>query len=156
MNIENKIQDIVNQWVGDSDKFLVELKITVGKVGVYVDKLEGITIEECMKLSRLISSELEESGVFESRELIVSSPGTTEPFLVPEQFRKNIGREIQVTRKDGTIASGKLTGLENESLNLTEHKTVKVNKKKKIEEYHMTIPMEDVNEAKLVMNFKFK
>jgi ribosome maturation factor RimP len=156
MNIESKIQDIANQWIGDSDKFLVELKITAGKVGVFVDKPDGITIEECMKLSRMISRELEEDGVFESRELVVSSPGIMEPFQVPQQFSKNIGREIQVTRNDGTVSSGKLTRIEDDKLMLTEEKTIKVNKKKKIEENHMTIPMSEVNEAKLVMNFKSK
>ena len=54
---------------------------------------EGVTIEECAKVSRIIESGLDRE--IEDFELEVSSPGLNSPFKVLPQYFKNIGKECR-------------------------------------------------------------
>ncbi|MFM7767519.1 MAG: ribosome maturation factor RimP [Bacteroidota bacterium] len=80
-----KISSLVQEWIGSSDRFLVEVKSSPSKVTVYIDKPTGITLQECAELSRLITDTLEPEGVWETHEVEVSSPGMDQPLRVYQQ-----------------------------------------------------------------------
>lgn len=77
---------------------------------VFIDTDEGITIEKCIKINRLLYKTIEEAKLFEEGDfsLEVSSPGVGEPILLQRQYRKNIGRFLLVQKLDGTQFEGKL------------------------------------------------
>lgn len=84
-------------------------------VEVYADTDAGITIEECARLTRQILAEIELSA--EAQEIFgnnfrleISSPGVSRPLSLPRQYRKNIGRRLQVRyeAEDATLQT--LTG----------------------------------------------
>ena len=101
------VKDIVLSAIGNTAIFVVDVKVDyANKISVEVDKPEGITIEECVMISRAIESGL--SRETEDFELEVSSPGLTEPFKVMEQYRKNCGRTVHVVKRDGQKISGLL------------------------------------------------
>jgi ribosome maturation factor RimP len=79
-----------------------------------VDKPEGITIEECVTISRAI--ELGLNRETEDFELEVSSPGLTEPFKVMEQYHKNCGRQVDVVKRDGQKITGILQQMDDEGI----------------------------------------
>jgi len=109
------VKDIVLSVTGDSAIFLVDVKVGKGnKISVEVDKPEGITIEECVKISRAIESGLNRET--EDFELEVSSPGLNEPFKVMEQYRKNCGRHVDVVKRDGQKISGVLQQTDNDGI----------------------------------------
>ncbi|MEZ5067982.1 MAG: hypothetical protein R2847_05590 [Bacteroidia bacterium] len=76
------INQHITDYIQDKDIFLVESKITPGKVLVSVDKTSGITIDECAALSRHLYQSLESTGIFEKHELEVGSPGMDQPLKV--------------------------------------------------------------------------
>ena len=101
------VKNIVLSVIGDSAIFVVDVKVAGGnKISVEVDKPEGITIEECVRISRAIESGLNRET--EDFDLEVSSPGLNEPFKVMEQYRKNCGRHVDVVKRDGKKISGLL------------------------------------------------
>jgi len=101
------VKDIVLSVTGDSAIFVVDVKVAGGnKIFVEVDNPKGITIEECVRISRAIESGLNRET--EDFELEVSSPGLNEPFKVIEQYRKNCGRHVDVVKHDGQKISGLL------------------------------------------------
>jgi len=101
------VKNIVLSVIGDSAIFVVDVKVAGGnKISVEVDKPEGITIEECVRISRAIESGLNRET--EDFDLEVSSPGLNEPFKVMEQYRKNCGRYVDVVKRDGKKISGLL------------------------------------------------
>lgn len=66
-------------------------------VRAYVDTVEGITLDECARLSRLLESELERSGVVPERYVLeVSSPGIDRPLTRRAHYERFVGRKIDV------------------------------------------------------------
>lgn len=87
--------------------FLVDIRLDRNSgIRVEVDRETGLSINDCVKISRQLESRLDRDK--EDFALEVSSPGLDSPFKVMEQYRKNIGMEVKVTRKDGTILEGGL------------------------------------------------
>lgn len=103
---KNKIETIVNEHVEGTDKFLVDITVSsANAVDVYVDGDNGISIKECVKISRLIESAFDRE--VEDYELRVSSAGLTRPFKLLRQYKKYIDREIEVV----TIGDKKVKGI---------------------------------------------
>ncbi len=118
------IEDFVNaQLKGSEDVFLVEVKVLPGNnIKVFLDADNGITIDKCIKINRALYNQIEESDVFPNGDfsLEVSSPGVDEPLKLHRQYKKNIGRTIEVAMEDGTKKEGKLTGVNDEEIIIEE------------------------------------
>lgn len=104
---EKYIKTLAQQKIGGTPLFLVDVKIKpVNKIEVFIDSPSHITVDECVSLSRFIESNLDRE--VEDFELTVSSPGLDQPFKVMDQYRKYIGKEVSVLKKDGIKIIGKL------------------------------------------------
>ena len=111
------ISSLVDAGLKDTELFLVEAEVRKGNhIRVYIDSLEGVTVEECAKVSRIIESGLDRE--IEDFDLEVSSPGLDAPFKVLSQYFKNIGRDVEVTRNDGNKLSGKLLSTDKQGIML--------------------------------------
>jgi len=109
------VKNIVLSVTGNTAIFLVDIKVDyANKISVEVDKPEGITIEECVMISRAIESGLNRET--EDFELEVSSPGLTEPFKIMEQYRKNCGRNVHVVNCNGQKITGLLKHVDDEGI----------------------------------------
>jgi ribosome maturation factor RimP len=104
---KQKIEGLVEEYVKDTDLFLVAVKVSnSNRIIVLADKNEGITIDECAALHRHIESELDRE--VEDFELQVSSPGLDMPFGVIQQYYKNEGKKVEVTDLEGSKYFGKI------------------------------------------------
>lgn len=102
-----KIKEILSCKIAGTGIFLVEVIVRPGNlISIYLDKPEGITMDECSEINRYLNSNLDRDD--EDYELEVSSPGLGTPFKVREQYIKNIGKEIEVILKNGKKLEGKL------------------------------------------------
>jgi ribosome maturation factor RimP len=120
-----QINSIIEAGLKETDIFLVETEIRPGNhIRVFIDSPEGVTIEECAKVSRLIESGLDRE--IEDFDLEVSSPGLNAPLKVLPQYMKNLGREVDVIRNDGSKVSGKLRKVQKKGveLEITENKNI--------------------------------
>lgn len=101
------IRKILDNELNKRDLYLIDLTISKNnKINVYVDSFNGVTIEECVEISRAIESQLNRDE--EDYDLEVSSPGLNKPFKLPFQYKKNIGRVIEVITTSGEKLKGKL------------------------------------------------
>jgi ribosome maturation factor RimP len=107
-----QIEEMVETVLGDDNSyFLVDVKIKpTNNVKVYLDGDKGITIEKCVQVNRALYKKMEETGLFPDGDfsLEVSSPGLDEPLKLIRQYRKNVGRRVEVQLLDGTLREGKL------------------------------------------------
>jgi ribosome maturation factor RimP len=104
MIAKEKIQNLVEEVLSD-DQFIVD--ITVGaanQISVSVDSDAGISIGECVQISRHIENSLDRET--EDFSLEVSSPGLSLPLKVVRQYLKNIGREVEVVTTEGEKQKG--------------------------------------------------
>jgi ribosome maturation factor RimP len=154
MIAKNKIEAIVNEWVGSSDRFLVEVKTSPSKVTVFIDKPTGIALDECSALNKYITAQLDPEGVWETHELEVSSPGMDQPLKVYQQYLRRIGREIKVVTTQGIEHKGLLKSANETKFELQEITSRKENKKKILTEVNHHFSYSQIKETKLVLSFK--
>ncbi len=115
-SIRNIIGEILSE---EPAYFLVDLRIKpTNNVKVFLDGDSGITIEKCVQVNRKLYRRLEEAGFFPDGDfsLEVSSAGLDEPLKLFRQYKKNIGRLVEVQLQDGTLKEGQLTDVNEEGI----------------------------------------
>lgn len=66
-------------------------------VRIYIDREEGVSLEDCEKVSRQVSSVMDVEDPIDSEyTLEVSSPGMDRPLYTLEQYARYIGEQINV------------------------------------------------------------
>ena len=109
------ITELIAQHIEGSDVFLVEVVVKSGNaIRVHVDSPDGISIDECVKISRLVNESLDRD--VEDYSLEVSSPGLGGSFRVKQQYEKHVGRDIEVLYTDGIKVKGKLISVEEKGI----------------------------------------
>ena len=91
--------------------FLVSIKIKpTNNYKVYIDADSGLGIEKCTRINRALYRQIEETGLHPDGNfsLEVSSPGVEEPLKLLRQYKKNVGRSVEITLNDGMKKEGKL------------------------------------------------
>ena len=129
MILTENIVQLVNQLIEGSELFLVDAVVKPGnKISVFIDKLEGVTIDECANLSRTFEQNLDRE--IEDYELEVSSPGLTQPFKVKQQYFKNVGKEVEVILKSGEKLAAKLINMNDNEILVAYSKKIKKRRQK--------------------------
>jgi len=126
-----KIEEFVKQLIAKTDGlFLIEVKSAPGnKITVLLDGDKGVTIENCTAVNKALYKFIEETQLFGENNfsLEVSSFGVDRPLVLLRQYKKNIGRTIEVVLTDGEKLEGKLLDANEEHI-IIEQKTGKGNK----------------------------
>lgn len=100
--IENYIFDLAQPIAEEHDLELVDTEYQKeGQdwiVRIFVDKPEGVTLDDCQEISQEVSARLDiESPIEKSYILEVSSPGLDRPLKEKGDFEKHIGHLIDVS-----------------------------------------------------------
>ena len=104
---QNIIEHLLEGILAGKDIFLVSVKVdNNNKILVHIDTTEGISIDECIRVSRELEEKLDRDR--EDFALEVSSPGLDSPFSVIEQYQKNVGKKISLVKTDGEKLEGVL------------------------------------------------
>ena len=111
-----RIEALIEGLIAETkDVFLVGVKIKpTNNIKVFLDADNGLSIEKCTKINRAMYRVIEEEGWYPDGNfsLEVSSPGVDEPLKLLRQYKKNIGRKVEVTLADDAKTEGKLIGAE--------------------------------------------
>lgn len=126
-----KIEQFVKNFIEEKKElFLVEVKIAPGnKVTVLLDGDKGITIDDCTAINKALYKYIEDNQIFGTKNfsLEVSSFGVDRPLQLLRQYKKNIGRNVEVVMNDGTKTEGTLADVSENEIKI-EQKTGKGNK----------------------------
>ncbi len=158
MQEQKQIENILQKYL-EPTEFVVELKVSndsgMGKVAIFLDSDEGISIDRCGEVSRALGEELELSDVMAGKYLLeVSSPGVGEPIKLPRQYNKNLGRDIYVLLNDGTELSGKLVSNNENQIGIQEIEMKGNKKEKSYSAETRTVLFDKINKAKVLISFK--
>ncbi|MHB8260140.1 MAG: ribosome assembly cofactor RimP [Bacteroidia bacterium] len=151
---EQTIQKLVEDKINGTSVFLVQVKVKpTNKIEIFVDEPNHISIETCKNISKHIEANLNRDE--EDFELMVSSPGTDEPFRVLAQYQKYIGKQVSVLITDGNKIIGSLTNATNDNI-ILETKTTerkKIGKGRQTIVENLTITLNKIKETKLILPF---
>ena len=98
MKFKENIQKLLAEALSlQPDLFLIDLHIDdQSRVHVVLDGDNGVSLEQCIKVSRHIEHQLDRE--VHDFSLEVSSAGATHPLKMVRQYKKNIGRKRQGLR----------------------------------------------------------
>ena len=119
-----QIIEIINEKLEADNYFLVSADVKPSnQIMVFIDGDNGVPIEYCVQISRLIENSFDREA--EDFSIEVSSAGIGQPFKVPRQYRKNIGRQVEVLTPDSQKITGILTDANDTDFVVKEEKMVK-------------------------------
>ena len=151
---KNTVKDLLeNALIERTDLFLLDMSITDdNKVNIVIDGDRGVSVEDCMFISRAIEHNLDREEIDFALE--VASAGATSPIVNKRQYSKNIGRNLEVKTASGKIEAI-LKGVSDEGISLE----WKVREPKPIGKGKVTVKKEaviaysDIVEAKVMIKF---
>lgn len=107
MITKEHILNLAAEHLKGTDVFVTGIKISSdNSIHLYIDGDKGVTIDNCVALSRAIESKLDREK--EDFALDVSSHGATTPLAMPRQYPKHVGRNFEIKLLDGSKAEGTL------------------------------------------------
>ncbi len=159
--VRHKIEEWLNPLLSEKKLFLVDIKFPMGRqIDVYIDSDTGVQISECAEISRFLEKNFDGSGLVPGNYILeVSSPGMDNPLKIPRQYKRRIGKTLDVIKTDGTQIAGQLLEADDEKIKLKEvaERTKTKNQKLKIKELsdvrEFEIPYNEIKSA--VIQFKF-
>jgi ribosome maturation factor RimP len=148
------VKDLLeNALIERTDLFLLDMSITDdNKVKIVIDGDKGVSVEDCMFISRAIEHNLDREEIDFALE--VASAGATSPFVNKRQYNKNIGRNLEVKTASDKIEAI-LKGVSDEGISLE----WKVREPKPVGKGKVTVKKEaviaysDIVEAKVMIKF---
>ena len=154
MITKEHILSLANAHLNNSNIYVTGLKIgSDNQINLFIDGDEGVTIKDCVALSRAIEGNLDRNK--EDYALDVSSHGATTPLAMPRQYPKHIGRTLEIKLIDGTKVEGELVACSEEEIRL-EHSTREnkpVGKGKITVVRQQTIKYSDIKESKIKLKY---
>lgn len=119
MEFRKRVEELLSDFLQErQDLFLIDLKISAADdVTVILDGDNGVSLQDCLDASRAIEFNMDREE--HDFSLQVMSAGLSEPLATPRQFRKNMGRTLDILLNDNTKVEGELSGVEEDKINLT-------------------------------------
>ncbi|WP_034259648.1 ribosome assembly cofactor RimP [Altibacter lentus] len=134
--------------------FLIDYSISeANHIRVILDGDKGVSVEDCIAVSREIEHNLDREEVDFSLE--VMSAGVSEPLKLPRQYKKNVGRTLKLRTKDDNAFEGTLVSATEEAITLQwkAREPKPVGKGKVTVQKETVLPYKDIAEAKVMITF---
>ena len=139
---KQQLQTWIEEYLNGTEYELVTLEISAeNDILVEVDRLEGVDVDFCAELNRVIVESIKskvESGEWPDIDysLEVGSVSLTAPFKTKMQFQKNLGHDVEVmvsTKGQSTKYKGQLVSVDEETFSVDVAEKVAVEGKKRKE-----------------------
>ena len=101
-DLESKIKGIANNVLSINQRIVnVSSNIDTGYVRIVLDGEKNISLRDTTKMTKLLKKSSDFINLFpKGYRLEVTSPGLDSSIMFPFQFKKHIGRKINITLKD--------------------------------------------------------
>jgi ribosome maturation factor RimP len=142
------IKSLIEDRIEGTSCFVVDIKVdTSNNIVVELDNDKGISIDDCISVSRAIEHNLDREA--EDFSLQVTSPGADKPLKVWRQYVKNLGRSVEVTLLDGKVETGKMISVTDDGITL---ESIPVKPKAPITK--IEISKDQIKQTKIILSFK--
>lgn len=154
MITKEHILALAEEHLKTTDKFVTRCTVSPGNhIELLIDGDTAVQISECVELSRFIEKSLDREK--EDFSLEVSSHGATNPLVNVRQYKKHIGKTLEVKLLDGNKEEGELSEIEESGIvikfKVRENKPI--GKGKITVEKTQNIPFNQIKETKIKLKF---
>lgn len=152
--LKEKVKLLLEQGLAE-DPSLFLIDFTMGadnSIHVVIDGDHGVTVKDCMNISRAIEHNLDRDEYDFALE--VASAGATAPLVMPRQYKKNVGRKLEVQTEEERF-EGTLTAAEEDHIVLEwkAREPKPVGKGKVTVQKRKELNFSDIKKAKVVLKF---
>lgn len=156
MIAKNKIEELAHNFLKEKSIYLVDVTISGDNdIEVAIENdIADIDIKDCVEVSRAIEGGLNREE--EDFSLTVTSAGLDQPFKVLRQYKKFIGKEVEIILRSGIKIVATLTETKEDGIEICYSKLEKIEGKKRRErvEKREFINFADIKTTKPFINFR--
>jgi ribosome maturation factor RimP len=153
--LKERVQELLNDaFTERPDLFLIDFKMgTANDINVVIDGDEGVMLSDCMFVSRAVEHQLDRDEYDFSLE--VASVGASTPLQLPRQYKKHIGRTIQIEDLEGNEETGSLDEVTEAGVMISwkAREPKPVGKGKVTVEKEWSVDFEKIKKAKIIITF---
>tara|TARA_B100000787_G_scaffold81298_1_gene59980 strand:+ start:162 stop:626 length:465 start_codon:yes stop_codon:yes gene_type:complete len=153
--MREKVTPLLNEALKEhTHLFLIDIEIASdNKITIIIDGDQGVRVEDCIAISRAIEHNLDREE--EDFSLDVFSAGVSRPLSMPRQYKKNLGRNLQLRTTQGETLEGKITQTTDNEVTLEwkAREPKPVGKGKVTVHKKAVLPYTDIVEAKVMVTF---
>lgn len=154
MTFKEKVNELVSQGLTEKPTvFLIDLTITDAfKIIVSLDGDNGVMLQDCIDISRVIENNLDRE--VQDFSLEVASVGVGSPLKMVRQYKKNVGRTLIVKLATETIEAELVEANDNFIiLSWKAREPKKIGKGKETVQKRQEIPYTEIKEAIVTVTF---
>lgn len=155
MEFKKAVQNLLEKALNErSDLFLIDFTIDENnKINIVLDGDNGITLSDCIAVSRAIEHNLDREDYDFALE--VTSAGASSPLRLVRQYQKNEGRKLEVITTDLETIEARLTTVTDNDITLKwkVRQPKKIGKGKETVEKTITLPFTKIKQAKVIIEF---
>lgn len=130
--VEEAVEKIAEEILTGTEYELVDVEYVKERdwfLRIYIDKPGGIGLDDCQEVSGLLDDKIEELGVIKDRYILeVSSPGLDRALKKEKDFKREQGKQVDVTLYKAVNGekniTGKLTGYTKDLIVIDETKEI--------------------------------
>lgn len=152
---KNELIRLAEEKLASSTLFLVDVEVKPGNlIVIEIDSDDSVGIDDCVALSRYLEDALDREK--EDFELEVGSAGITSPLKVLRQYRKYMGKEVEVLLNKGVKVEGVLKFADENGIVIVVAKMIKPEgaKRKVLVEEEQAYAFEEIKYTKYLLRFK--
>lgn len=155
MTFKEKVKSVLDGVLETKQHlFLIDLMVSeANKINVVLDGDTGVTLQDCIDVSRAIEGQLDQEGLEFS--IDVASAGVSSPLKFVRQYKKNVGRKLKVK----TVSQGEIEAVlteaddEGATLSWKAREPKEIGKGKVTVEKTVKVPYEDIKESIVIISF---
>ena len=150
-----KIIGIANRKLAESELFVVDCTCSpANEIELLIDSETSVDIDACVELSRAIEAEMDRDQ--EDFSLTVASAGIGSELKDLRQFRKLIGKSVEVLLKNGTKILARLDEANEQGITISyeEKQAVEGKKRKQTVLVCRSYPFDEIKYTKEYLDFK--
>lgn len=136
------------------DLFLIDFSVSgENAIKIVIDGDNGVLVEDCMFISRAIEHNIDRDEHDFSLEVL--SSGATTPLTLPRQYKKHVGRHLEIKTSNGENIEGQLTETSEQGVVLKwkAREPKPVGKGKVTVSKEANVAFKDIKEAKVKIKF---
>ncbi len=153
--LKEKVTDLLEEALSKNQSlFLIDFDIDENNtIKITIDGDTGVTLLDCMAISRAIEHNIDREEYDFALE--VASAGASSPLQFPRQYKKNIGRTLEVKQKEGGTLEGILSEVSEDTITISwsAREPKPVGKGKVTVEKKEVIPFTNIKQSKVKINF---
>lgn len=113
--VEEAVEKLAEEILADTDYELVDVEYVKERdwfLRIYIDKEGGVGLDDCQEVSGLLDERIEKLGILNDRFILeVSSPGLDRALKKEKDFKREMGKKVDITLYKPIDGEKNITGV---------------------------------------------